>query len=536
MLVKTLALLNQTFRVDVRQVRTHLLRGAVAAAVLWVLFIIHQEMRWRGAAGLEFFSVIAWISLILLSLAGAFYFSSVITEEKEQQTLGLLRMAGVGPGTLLIGKSIGRLSLLLMLLAITLPYWWLAVTLGGLTPMQVAAAAVVLMSHLALVSQIGTLCSVIFRTTGPAAVCAMVMIFGLMVGPPFLEQIAREFDRLGLTTAAAPWFASLSRCFAPAQLAWTLSPGYPGGLVTRQAALSLLAAGVLFGLSWLLFDVCNTYDASDSGKSRWWEKLRLWQRISGRRPGRRRRAPQRFDGNAIAWKDFQQFAGGGRRQWIRVLGLGAILLFQIGVSAVRWGGRTPWAGYDPWAYDVGGPLVIWTLCLAALEALYLAGHVFQREIREQTWDTLRMLPRDLGFLTVSKIRGCLLALLPYLGAFMLGLLLMLSEWDDFLVEFGREPHNFTMCGVYIASTTVFALFLTTFFSLKTNPWLGVVLAASLWMFVTFAGFFCCLETFRMQSNSTVWCVFFTQASIAAVGTLALHLHVAKILRGEASGG
>src|SRR5262245_61588295 len=99
MLAKTLALLTQAFRVDVRQLRTHLLRGFVALAVLWILFMVHSDSPFRSAAGLEFFQIISWVSLVLISLAGAFYFPSLITEEKEQQTLGLLRMAGVGPAT-----------------------------------------------------------------------------------------------------------------------------------------------------------------------------------------------------------------------------------------------------------------------------------------------------------------------------------------------------------------------------------------------------------------------------------------------------
>jgi hypothetical protein len=188
MSIKTVALLHQTFRVDVRQLRTHLLRGAFAAFVLFILATIHNDIHRLGAPGLEFVRFLSVLSFVMLTMCGAFYFPSVITEEKEQQTLGLLRMAGVGPATLLVGKSVGRLGvvLLLMLMAVTLPYWWLAVTLGGVTLWQVGAVAVVLGSHLVLVSQVGTFFSVVCRTTGRASVWSAIVILSLLKGPAIM--------------------------------------------------------------------------------------------------------------------------------------------------------------------------------------------------------------------------------------------------------------------------------------------------------------------------------------------------------------
>ncbi|HVJ87726.1 MAG TPA: ABC transporter permease, partial [Caulifigura sp.] len=189
MLTKALALLSQTFRVDVRQLRTHLLRGGVAAGVLWMLAIIHMENRFRGSPGLEFCAGLAMSTMVMMTLMGAFYFPSVITEEKEEQTLGLLRMAGVNSVTLLLGKSVARVGVILLLIAVTLPYWLLSVTLGGVTSTQVAAIAVCLAAHLALMSQIGTLCSVYFTTTGRACVAAAIILFLIMVAPAIAQEI-----------------------------------------------------------------------------------------------------------------------------------------------------------------------------------------------------------------------------------------------------------------------------------------------------------------------------------------------------------
>ena len=66
-----------------------------------------------------------------LTLLGVMYFSVAITEEKEEETLPLLRMTGIRNMTLLIGKSIPRLAVVVLLILIAAPFLMLAVTLGG---------------------------------------------------------------------------------------------------------------------------------------------------------------------------------------------------------------------------------------------------------------------------------------------------------------------------------------------------------------------------------------------------------------------
>ena len=54
-----------------------------------------------------------------------------MAEEKEEQTLGLLRMTGLSPLSILLGKSTSRLCGALLLLAAQFPFTIFAVTLGG---------------------------------------------------------------------------------------------------------------------------------------------------------------------------------------------------------------------------------------------------------------------------------------------------------------------------------------------------------------------------------------------------------------------
>lgn len=533
MYVKTVALLNQAFRVDVRQLRTHLLRGAVAGAVLWILFMVHDSMRWMNAPGREFFTVIIFVSLVLLSLAGAFYFPSVITEEKEQQTLGLLRMAGVGPATLLVGKSLGRLAVVLLLMTITLPYWWLAVTLGGVTLTQVAACALILATHLVFVSQIGTLCSVVFRTTGPAAVAACLIIAGLMIGPAILYEVCSEFrvansafgqTMLALRDGSAIW-----------QLELVLRSAYSGSVVRMSSVYHLLASAVLFLISLISFDWFNTYDVIDAAPARPLETLLRW--LPGGRSAAnavaQRRKPRRADAHAVIWKDWQLLTGGWKWVVLRTLLFSLILMFCYSLAMAWWNQRmrNGWGVGDFWA-EVGAMLFAWILFFTGIELVYLAAQIFSRELKEQTWDSLRMLPVSLTQLCGWKILGCLAAFLPGLAFLGLSLLFMVGELDELLREFEREPVNFFFAAIYGIVSTVYAVYLINFFSLKTNPWLGIVLAAAAWFFTVFSGFFCCIEVFDMDSNDSVFFVFWSQATITAVLTLILHAQIVKMLRGE----
>jgi hypothetical protein len=534
MLAKTLALLTQAFRVDVRQLRTHILRGSVALGVLWILFMVHSESRFSSAPGLEFFQVISWVSLVLISLAGAFYFPSLITEEKEQQTLGLLRMAGVGPATLLVGKSIGRLSVVMLLMAITLPYWWLAVTLGGVTAKQVAATAVILAAHLALMSQIGTLCSVIFRSTGPAAVASALAISALMFGPPILMEMLWQWRSPGGGSISA-WFHDLGLWFAPMQLERALSSGFFGSVLGFETVVMAGLAAALFCVSWLVFDRFNTYEILEASGGWSWRSWLGRLPIPGLKAAGTgvRRKPRRAVGNAIRWKDFRQFAG-GRRWWVIRGGFFAFILgFMVVMTFLFWE-QSYYRSFERHVREMGAILMVWAMFVAGVELIYLSGQVFHRELKDQTWDSLRMLPMSLRALCAWKILGSVLALAPAFAAFGFGMLLDLHDVGEVIEEMFRHPLDVFFGIGYGVALTFYAVYLTCFFSLMTNPWLGIVLAGGTWFFTMFSQMFCCMGLMRMDRDNVAFIAFWGNSMILGVITLVLHIRIAKTLRGETS--
>ena len=130
MLHKTFALLQRSLRTDVRLLRTHFFRALLLGFILFTLFTDKGLLR-SGSPGLELFSWLVYCNFWFIAAAGALYFSSAISEEKEEQTLGLLRLAGISPFSLLVGKWLPRVIGGLLLVAIQFPFTLLSITLGG---------------------------------------------------------------------------------------------------------------------------------------------------------------------------------------------------------------------------------------------------------------------------------------------------------------------------------------------------------------------------------------------------------------------
>jgi len=517
MLTKAVALLSQTFRVDVRQLRTHLLRGGIALGVLWLLSIIHFDSSWRSSPGLQFCEGLTFSTMVMLTLLGAFYFPSVITEEKEEHTLGLLRMAGVSSLTLLLGKSVARVGVVLLLIAVSLPYWWLCVTLGGVTTTQVAAVAVSLAAHLALMSQIGTLCSVYFTTTGRACVASMITIFLLLFGPLIAEELLREFDVI--TRGNSP-FPPLYHNMAPYQLSMIVRPGYTGGLLSTQVWTNFAAAFLLLGISWLLLDRVNTYDQVPGRESR----LLAWLRSHLPEPVRRRRAPRRAPdgpvGRAILWKDFRQFGGGYRWWMLRALGYFVMgFLFSLD-------------GWGRYWQRVGVGLIVTAFWAGIAEIVFHAGHLLYREVKNQTWDSLRMLPVSTASIVRRKILAALWALVPTFVALFLGMMMEERLFREIFREFDRHPVLFCCITLYCMMATVLAVYLTCYFSLRVNPWLGTVIAAGLFGFITATPFMCCFGLMNMDGNEIAGLVFLGAAFLDLCIAVGFHIPISATLNGE----
>ena len=105
-----LALFTRSVRELLRSKLSYLACGAVIGIIFLLLLGAQSGATATTAPGLKFFASVLIVVLIFITLAGVSYFATAITEEKEEGTLGLLRMTDLDPLSILLGKSTSRLT------------------------------------------------------------------------------------------------------------------------------------------------------------------------------------------------------------------------------------------------------------------------------------------------------------------------------------------------------------------------------------------------------------------------------------------
>ena len=187
------ALFTRSLRVESRQLTLYLGRLALLLVIGFFLLEFQVASFYMSAPGLQFFESVVMINLVFITLAGMSYFASVITEEKEEMTLGLLRMTRLSPLSILLGKSTARMIGALLLLAVQFPFTLLAVTLGGVAPLQIVAAYATLLAFVILVSGMALCCSVVASRNSGAGWLAGILLaaffFGPAIGQALLERL-----------------------------------------------------------------------------------------------------------------------------------------------------------------------------------------------------------------------------------------------------------------------------------------------------------------------------------------------------------
>src|SRR5438445_809501 len=96
-----LALFLQSLSQDCYGKAIYWTRAGMCGLIMLFFVMIVRDMSWLGAPGLQCFGCIATLQMAAISLVGLTYFGSAIAEEREEQTLGLLRMTDLNPLSIL---------------------------------------------------------------------------------------------------------------------------------------------------------------------------------------------------------------------------------------------------------------------------------------------------------------------------------------------------------------------------------------------------------------------------------------------------
>jgi ABC-type transport system involved in multi-copper enzyme maturation permease subunit len=462
---RTFALFLLALKADTRLLHSHLMRMALLAFVGLMLMYAQTLAVVMGAPGYWYFQAISWINFFFATLAASFLFAAAITEEKEERTLGLLRMADVGPLPLLIGKSAPRLVAAVLILSVQFPFTLLAITLGGVSWNQVTAAFCTLLAHVVLVGGLALLFSVIFRRTGTAIGLTFLIMLPLIIIPPSVLRVLKGPPGAVPPPEWQPWFdcgLSVLQTVVDASAAprlWEiLTTGFSGSPCGFQVLTNLAAGGILFGLAWLLFDPCNRN--LDDEVRRSGPVLSLIRR----QKGRSRRAWRL----AIVGKDFRSQAGGWSVQFGKLVAY--LLLFGLIAYLIE---DFRWSRVN--ADDLGKTIIITTFYFVfPIEIVLLASRLFRTELKDRTWPLLLSLPLSLPEIAYAKLAGALFALTPAVFCFCLGILLNPSHIARDVSDMIDEPIYMLIIVLYLAYLLLLG-HLTTLFSVLSNAWAGALL-------------------------------------------------------------
>jgi len=453
-----LALFERSLRLETRSALMAWSRAGLLILILFVMIPIQSMAKsgWFGAPGLHFLQELVWLNLVCITLAGLSYFASAITEEKEEMMLGLLRMTDLSPVAILLGKSTSRLVGALLLLLVQVPFVLLAVSLGGVGLLQIAAAYGTLLAYLFLVCNLALLFSVVFRNTTTAAAWTFAVLLSFLIGHYWaagLEQYFASARHVNLQRGVWPMLTTvidLWRRAAPSdRLGAIFQTGFAGPAIGFQVASNLVLGVLLFLLAWLVFNRC-TREEKDAAPSRGWR----WRRAT-----RCSRIPPQLVGlRAVSWKDFT-FISGGWPGLLLKFGVVAFLVAVCNFIALYFDSR------KDITREFEGLVLIWVSLIMTAVCLALeAARVFQDEIRWKTLSSLVTLPISVHELAYRKVAGVLAGTLPLLAGLVLGGLLVPEKIGEFLNDLCRHPVGFGVLAITILQYVLF-LHLTAFLSL-----------------------------------------------------------------------
>lgn len=522
-----LALTVRMLRQDSRLLRFHLLRLAIAALLALGVYVMlmsgHSE-----SPGRDLLDMVARGNFIAITFCGIFLFASVITEEKEEKTLGLLRMTRIGARSLLLGKTLPRLIQFLLLLAIQLPIIFLARTLGGVGWVELWVKYSALFSQLIVVVALSVFSSVVMRTTGGATTLAILLTFAWSPGLLIIEEFYRtELSWSFLHSEVVGALLQLHAELSPMSQIFNQQGDVVQGLTT--ISLCLCVSGLIYMLTVRTFDYWTSHETTQTEMDwvrelRWRITQRLFQRSAPRtsqsqsavavthavdaneQPSVEKlltetreqfsnqrgvtRASRRCWNSAIAWKEFT-LLGGGRTGFL--IRCGVVILIMSGAGLIGWNAsnnsmRQDWdpitRGFRVWSEAS-------TACLFYAfsgDLIYLTVNLFSYELRYQTWESLLILPTSFGRICWQKVCGAAYLLLPWGTAFLLALLLPMItrplELFESIFYWGASwEDSLAMVGVILQCTTQLATFLLilTWLSIRMNPWVAIALTGALYM-------------------------------------------------------
>ncbi|MFO1007460.1 MAG: hypothetical protein U0929_15975 [Planctomycetaceae bacterium] len=524
----TWALTIRSLRQDNRLIRYHLLRFAVAGLLAFIVLVMWLSGLQGESPGHDLLSMLAYANLFAVTIVGGFLFAPTITEEKEEQTLGLLRMTHIGPSALILGKSFPKLVLIALILIVQMPLLFLTRTLGGVDWPLITNVYLLIFCQLIGVVSISMLASVVMRTSTGAVVLTGLLLFFWFIIALVIEDAQRS--TAALSTLEVLVLNGLIPLSPISQMDRILQTGANvGGTFPTCIAVSLMSAACYL-FSVLTFSYWNTQESTQTESELLRERLgRIWHSLTGRarhrrvspasasassaspapeiasaktaclapteppttkvevtpveeetKTGRTRTSHACWQ-HAIAWKDY--FLIGGGRTGLRTRCVIAIVFVVYALLSLSTSllhplmlGTFTYTPISSLTSGWGESIAINSVYAFVLDLVYLTVNLFSRELKQQTWESLLILPQSLGSICRQKIWGAAVHLTPWVACFVIGLVMTISANDvgSFIGDVFNTP--LVSCLVILHGVTMLAtvFLMVTWLSLRLNPWVTIL--------------------------------------------------------------
>jgi len=243
----------------------HYLARSFYLLVLWVLALTAWQITvgWEQAAtlgdtawfGLLLFEVFLYVQLALLLFFSALSAASTIAQEKDRRTFILLLLTDLRNYEIVLGKLLGSLLQILLLLAGMVPILFLNVLLGGVAPFQVLQATVVLATTAIAAGSLGGLIALWRDKTFQALALTVLflvlyfcLVHALALLPGFVSRITpAQVDQW--QSWLLPYVA-LQEVLKPPEMTPTIPVAYAFALVMGVLSVLLNGLGILKLRKW----------------------------------------------------------------------------------------------------------------------------------------------------------------------------------------------------------------------------------------------------------------------------------------------
>ena len=243
----------------------HYLARSFYLMLLWVLALTAWQITvgWEQAAtlgdtarfGLFLFQVFVYVQLALLLFFSALSAASTIAQEKDRRTFVLLLLTDLRNYEIVLGKLLGSLLQILLLLAGMVAILFLNVLLGGVAPHQVFQASVVLATTAVAAGSLGGLIALWRDKTFQALALTVLflvlyfcLVHALALLPNYVDSITPS-DVARWQSWLLPYFA-LQDVLEPPEIVPAIPVAYAFAMAMGVLSVLLNGLGIFKLRSW----------------------------------------------------------------------------------------------------------------------------------------------------------------------------------------------------------------------------------------------------------------------------------------------